>query len=219
MSGRVAEKERRRQQRVERERAAQRAERRTRARRSIVAGGVALLAISAVTALLAFGGEDSSASRAATMKGPFGQHYEGLDARREAAQIPTMMQAMGSQTHAHPHLWVYVDGEQVSVPANIGIDPDQDAMQMAGLHTHDATGKLHVEGLERATLGQFFSIWGVAFSKDRLGPHRAMANKTVRMWVDGNPSDAFGRLQLRDGQRIVVSYGPKDAPAPGGIER
>lgn len=41
---------------------------------------------------------------------------------------------------------------------------------MAGLHTHDGSGKLHAEGLERATLGEFFSIWGVAFSKDRLGP-------------------------------------------------
>lgn len=218
MSSRVAEKERRRQQRVERERAAQRAERRARARSAIVAAGVALLAISAVTALLAFGGEDSSASRAAAVKGPFGQHYEGLDGRREAAQIPTMMQTKRSEAHAHPHLWVYVDGEQVAVPANIGIDPDRDAMQMAGLHTHDATGKLHVEGLERATLGQFFAIWGVAFSQDRLGPHGATADKTVRMWVDGKRSDAFGALQLRDGQRIVVSYGPNDAPAPGGIE-
>ena len=172
-----------------------------------------MLAIGAVTALIAFGGEDS------TVKGPFGHHYEGLDGRREAAQIPTMMQTMGSEAHAHPHLWVYVDGEQVAVPANIGIDPDQDAMQMAGLHTHDGSGKLHVEGVERATLGQFFSIWGVAFSRDRLGPHRATANKTVRMWVDGKPSDAFGALQLRDGQRIVVSYGGKDAPAPGGIDR
>ena len=218
MSSRIAEKERRRQQRVARERATQRAERRARARRAIVAGGVALLAISAVTALLAFGGQDSSASPAAAVKGPFGQHYEGLDGRREAARIPTMMQTMGSQAHAHPHLWVYVDGEQVAVPANIGIAPDQDAMQMAGLHTHDATGKLHVEGLERATLGQFFSIWGVAFSRDRLGPHRATTDKTVRIWVDGKRSDAFGALQLRDGQRIVVSYGPNDAPAPGGIE-
>lgn len=41
----------------------------------------------------------------------------------------------------------------------------------------------------------------------------------MRLWVDGERSDAFGALQLRDGQRIVVSYGPKDAPAPGGIER
>lgn len=212
MSSRIAEKERRRQQRVERERAAQRAERRARARSAIVAGGVALLAISAVTALLALSGEDG------TVEGPFGQSYEGLDARREAANIPTMMQTMGSKAHSHPHLWVYIDGEQVAVPANIGIDPDQDAMQMAALHTHDDSNKLHVEGVERATLGQFFAIWGVALSHERLGQHRATATETVRMWVDGKRSDAFGKLQLRDGQRIVVSYGPKNAPAPGGIE-
>lgn len=219
MSSRIAEKERRREQRLEREQAAQRAERRGRARSAIVAGAVAVLALGAVTALGAFGGQDGSASRAAAVQGPFGQHYEGLQARREAVEIPTMMQTMGSQAHFHPRLWLFVDGEQLTPPANVGIDPGRDAMQMAGLHTHDGSGKLHVEGVERATLGEFFAIWGVAISNDRLGPHRAMAGRTVRVWVDGKPSRAFGALQLRDGQRIVVSYGRRDAPAPGGIER
>lgn len=45
-----------------------------------------------------------------------------------------MMQTMGSQAHARLHLWLYVDGEQVAVPANIGIDPERDSMEMVGLH-------------------------------------------------------------------------------------
>jgi len=38
------------------------------------------------------------------------------------------------------------------------------------------------------------------------------------MWVDGKPANSFDRSALREGQRIVVSYGLKDAPAPGGAE-
>lgn len=71
----------------------------------------------------------------------------------------------------------------------------------------------------RAQPKQFVAIWGVALSKDRLRRHGVTANKTVRMWVDAKPPDAFGEPELRDGQRIVVSYGPKDVPAAGGIER
>lgn len=89
---------------------------------------------------------------------------------------------------------------------------------MAALNTHDGSGKLHVGAVEHAALGQFLSVWVVA-SQDRLGPHREGANKTVRTWVDGKPWDVFGTLQIRDGQRIVVSYGGKGAPAPGGIDR
>lgn len=125
-----------------------------------------------------------------------------------------MMQTMNSPVHFHPLLKVYANGKQVTVPANIGIDPSKPAMQMAGLHTHDATGTIHVEGARGARLGQFFAIWGVPLSPTRLGPYRANGRDSVRMWVDGKPSSAFGALTLADGQRIVISYGPKTAPAP-----
>lgn len=216
MSSRVAEKDHRRRERIERERAAARAERRARLRSAGLAGLVGLLAVGAVTAAFAFGTDAGSTSEAA-VAGPFGQHYAGLEERRTAARIPTMMDTMNSKAHFHPNLWVYVDGAPVTVPANIGIDPQRDGMEMAGLHTHDDSGKLHAEGVERATLGQLFQIWGVPFSADRLGPHRADGEKTVRMWVDGTPSTEFDELELRDGQNIVVSYGEENAPAPGGI--
>ena len=212
----MREKERRRHGRLAREEAAARAERRARFRSAGIAALIGLLAVSGTMALFAFTGGERTSQAAAP--GPFGQHYAGLEERRKAANIPTMMDTMGSKAHFHPNLWVYVDGEAVTVPANIGIDPDRESMEMAGLHTHDDSGKLHAEGVDRATLGQFFAIWGVPLSAERLGPYRAHGDKTLRMWVDGEPSTAFDKLQLRDGQRIVISYGDSDAPAPGGIE-
>jgi hypothetical protein len=215
MSSRLAEKEGRRRERLERERGRQAEERRRRVlgRLSYIALGVAVLG-AAVAAILVSSGGHHRTAQAAQAGDPFGPHYAGLVERRQAAHVPTMMDTMNSPVHFHPQLMLYVDGKRVTVPANIGIDPAQDAMQMAGLHTHDASGTIHVEGVSGARLGQFFSIWGVPLSGARLGPYRAGAGDAVRMWVDGKPSTAFGRLKLADGQRIVISYGQKAAPPP-----
>jgi hypothetical protein len=143
---------------------------------------------------------------------PFAPQYEGLEDRRTAAGVPTM--AEGGGEHFHPSLEVYVRGEKVPVPANIGIDPTQPPQRMAGLHTHDTTGTIHNEAGTGSTLGQFFEIWGVEFSSSRLGPYEeASAEDKVRMWVDGESSQEFGDLKLADGQQIVIAFG-SDAETP-----
>jgi hypothetical protein len=211
----MVSKKNREQLRKERQEAEGRA--REAARRRLWAGyGVAGLLAAAVVAgivvVLASGGGSSSDSG-----GAFGPHYQGLEQRRVAAKASTMGQP-ASATHIHPHLAVFVDGEQVEVPANIGIDPNLSPTAMAGLHTHDASGTIHDEGMPPgATLGQFFEIWGVPFSQTELGPHRAGGAQVVRMWVDGQPSHAFGNLRLEDGQQIVVAYGPRSAPPPSAV--
>ena len=218
MSSRLQEKERRREAREAQERELAVVERRRGLRRALASVAVGAVLVAAIAVVIASGGGDSKptqATTAATGAGPFGQHYAGLVQRREAAHVPTMMDTMNSSVHFHPLLKVYVSGKQMPVPADIGIDPTQDAMQMAGLHTHDTSGTIHVEGVTGARLGQFFRVWGVPLSATQLGPYRAGGNEAVRMWVDGKPSTAFGHLKLADGQRIVVSFGPKDAPAPG----
>jgi hypothetical protein len=121
-----------------------------------------------------------------------------------------------ANVHTHPHLGVWVDGRPVPVPADIGIDPRNDPGQMAGLRTHDDTGTIHNEGQAGATLGQFFAIWGVRFSKDRLGPYRTGNGRVVQLWVDGEPSRAWGSLELADGQDIRVTFGPRTTTPPRG---
>lgn len=85
---------------------------------------------------------------------------------------------------------------------------------MASLHTHESDGTIHVEGMSQATLGQLLEIWGVQFSSEQLGSYRAEGDKTVRMWVDGKPSDAFGVLPLEDGQQIVIAFGSREGSTP-----
>ncbi|MQA74316.1 MAG: hypothetical protein GEU88_08275 [Solirubrobacterales bacterium] len=163
-----------------------------------------------IVVVFADGDQDASA---VASDDPFAAHYEGLEQARLAAGVPTM--AEGGGEHFHALLEVYADGEPVPVPANIGIDPTQPPTEMAGLHTHDTSGTIHNEAGTGSTLGQFFAIWGVPCSADRLGPYESKARERVRMWVDGEPAESFGDLMLADGQQIVVAFGDETELPPG----
>lgn len=167
--------------------------------------------VGAIVIVLASGreGEESAGS----FDDRFAADYEGLADRRTEAGVPTMSEGGGS--HFHAQLAVYTNGKQIEVPANIGIDPAEPPELMAGLHTHDPSGTIHNEAGSNSTLGQFFAIWGVPFSRSRLGPYEAGGSKQVRMWVNGEPSEEFGDLALEDGQEIVVAYGREDEDRSG----
>lgn len=208
MASRAEEKERRRQERLAREQAANAQARWRRRLYGVVAGGtlVAAAVVAVIVVLAAGGGGTSSKGSEAA----FGTHYQRLQARRTTAGVPTMEEAQTvGATHFHPVIKVYVNGKQIPIPVNIGIDPGKPPTGMAGLHTHDSSGTIHNEAGTQARLGQFFAVWGVPFSSTRLGPYRATRSKKVKMWVDGKPSRAFGALQLEDGQQTVVAYGSK----------
>ena len=110
--------------------------------------------------------------------------------------------------HIHPHLNVTFDRIPITVPSQIGIDSslwkvhslDQYGTPgFAPLHTHDASGTIHVESTinRNYTLGEFLNIWG---GLDTNG-------KTVRASVDGKPVSAFRDIILRDGEQINLNVG------------
>jgi hypothetical protein len=187
------------------------------ARKTAAYFSAAILVVAVIAGLVAVvrsgDGNDSSTAAPAS----FQPVYSGLEERRLAAGVSTMGEPQDGDAHSHPRLTVYANGEKVPMPVNIGIDPAKPGPAMASLHTHETDGTIHVEGMAEATLGQFFEIWGVPFSAEELGPYKAEGSKTVRMWVDGSRSEAFGELPLEDGQRIVVVYGPEDAPPPAEV--
>jgi hypothetical protein len=117
--------------------------------------------------------------------------------------------------HIHPILSLYIDGKPVTIPANIGIDanlykthkldaygmkmPDMPSMPvMYPTHTHDTSGKIHVESNEERdyTLGDFLEVWGMDFG-----------GKTVKMTVDGTavPTNTDYRSHVfNDGEQIEL---------------
>jgi hypothetical protein len=118
----------------------------------------------------------------------------------------------GTALHIHEHLDVFVNGHHVTVPALVGID--QQAGFLTELHTHDASGIVHVESpVPKAfTLGQFFCEWGVKLNASCLGPYRGK----LAWWVNGerrqgNPA----QLVLQPHQEIVIAAGTPPTTVPG----
>ena len=134
------------------------------------------------------------------------------------ADVPARLKAMGlpgsdgTTLHIHQHLDVFVDGNQVVVPAGIGIDPN--GRFIAPIHTHDSSGVIHVESpVHRSyTLGELFGVWGVRFTSRCLGAYCRGAGKVFEVFVDGrrvesNPT----RLPLRSHDEIAVVVGERVA--------
>lgn len=146
---------------------------------------------------------------------PWEPQVDGLPDRVEAAGFPPV----GDESyHVHALLSVYVDGEQVPVPANIGIDPRSG--YHSPLHTHTPDGVIHFEADDPSpfTLQQVFSMWGVDFSAMRLGAYVPAGDKTVHVYVNGEPVDAPVDYELQEGDNVVVAYGvagsfPTEPPA------
>ncbi|MCX6787993.1 MAG: hypothetical protein NT108_02400 [Candidatus Kaiserbacteria bacterium] len=111
---------------------------------------------------------------------------------------------MATQFHIHPHLEILINGEQQSIPANIGVKP----ACMNALHTHDASGTLHVESPEKRdfTLGDFFAVWGQTFSKDQVLQSMIGETHHIRVTVNGVEVDTYENTILHDKDRIVISY-------------
>ncbi|KND51882.1 MAG: hypothetical protein ABA06_01315 [Parcubacteria bacterium C7867-001] len=111
---------------------------------------------------------------------------------------------MAGGFHVHPILEIVANGENVSVPTNIGVQQTC----MTALHTHTPDGVIHVESPEKRdyTLADFFAVWKQPFSKDEILGFKADANHRVRITVDGVEVDSFESTVLKDKERIVISY-------------
>jgi hypothetical protein len=209
-----ARQARQRRQVAQSRRAARR--RRDRRRRLGVAGVLAVLALLAGIGGLAVsvaGRSGPAATGAGALAGlqtgpaPWGPDTADLAERLRAIGLPPLSPAEGTAVHIHQHLDLYVDGGKVAVPAGIGIDP---AVGFAPLHTHDASGVIHVESptVRTYTLGQFFAVWGVRFTPSCLGGYCAGGERRLRVYVNGaayrgDPTT----LPLAPHEELVVAFG------------
>jgi hypothetical protein len=116
---------------------------------------------------------------------------------------------MATTFHIHPSLEINISGENMTIPANIGVSPTC----MNSLHTHDDTGLIHVEAPEKRdfTLADFFAVWNKEFSRNQILDAKVDANTEIVMTVNGTPSNEYENLVLKDGDKIVISYQKKGA--------
>lgn len=113
---------------------------------------------------------------------------------------------MGMAEHYHPHLRIVIDGSEMPVPANIGVDPSTGAM--SAVHTHEEDGTIHIEADKTGevyTLGQLFTQWGVRLTPTQIGGVQAKPGQQVTLTDDGTAvtGDPMN-LRLKPDQKIEL---------------
>jgi hypothetical protein len=213
---RATKAERKEQARLERE-AIQRQIERKRKTRGLLFGGILALAIVALVAIvLTSRSEDMPPSSGElpgmmTSTAPWSNNVADLSERVDALGL-----SFGGHTqvalHHHTRLEIWVNGEQVQVPANVGWDDAGGVF--APMHTHDVDGVIHTESADpafSADLGTVFDVWGLRLTDDCLGAYCAQDDKELRVFVDGQEVTGDPReIPVNDQSLIVVTYGSED---------
>ncbi len=113
---------------------------------------------------------------------------------------------MGMAEHYHPQLRIILNGKDIQVPANIGVDPTTGAM--SALHTHEPDGTIHIEADtagEVFTLGQLFTEWGVTLTSTQIGDVEVVKGQEVTLTNNGRlVTGKPGNLRLQPDQQIVL---------------
>ena len=114
-------------------------------------------------------------------------------------------------SHTHSTLSIFIDGDEISIPQNIGIQDSECPDGMRGIHTHDDTGRLHIETPSQidAPVGAFFNIWGETFNSEQIFDNVANSSKEVVMLVNDVINDEFENYIMLDGDKIEIFYQEK----------
>ena len=114
---------------------------------------------------------------------------------------------MATQFHIHPHLKIEINGVGQIIPANVGIT----SVCMNSIHTHDASGTLHIESPVKKdfTLGDFFAVWGKEFNKNQILDYKTDTGATITLTVNGKAVDTYEDTVMNDNDVIVISYSKK----------
>jgi len=185
---------------------------------AFAASGVAAIAIVVLLFTLMSGGGSAAIDQGKlvglqTGPAPWNAGVDHLPDRLKPAGLH-QLGAEGEVIHIHQHMDIYVNGKRVKIPTGIGI---YDGQFLTELHTHDATGLLHVESPKKGTftLGQFFAAWGVRLDNDCIGGY-CRPETPWRIYVDGAEYTGDpGALQLKKHQEIAIVIGtpPKTVPS------
>ncbi len=145
-------------------------------------------------------------------QGTWQPNYTNLQGAMNALGLAPTQEA-ASVNHYHVHIKLVIDGHDVPVPAQIGLDSSTGVF--SEVHTHDDTGVIHIESGDtsfRANLYDVFDVWGVYLSPSCVGGYCG----GLKMWVNGKPSTAFGDLVLQSHMAITLLSGapPKNFTPP-----
>jgi hypothetical protein len=196
--------------RRQREEARKRAQRAERMRRLVWVTGIA--AVVAV-GVYWFTKPDEPTTRPDELPGelvteaPWPANGDEAPERADAIGLP----AEGTTMHEHANVQVFIEGEPVPVPTNVGID--EAAQEVLSLHTHEESGTVHMESAEVRdfTLGEFFEVWGPKLTETCIGAYCEEGEAQLRVFKDGQEvTTPIRDLVMDDQSVIVVTFGTQD---------
>lgn len=112
--------------------------------------------------------------------------------------------------HIHVHVSIYIDGTHTPVPANVGVPLDTigNPICFYWLHTHDASGVIHIEspGKETFTFGQFRDEWHQKFQHLDF-PSQLLLNNGWVIWINGQKyAGTLEHIPLAAHNLITLAY-------------
>jgi hypothetical protein len=178
-----------------------------------VPGVIRFLAVAVVVAALCGCGSSSKKTTTAATTQPSG----GTTSNGARIIDGIRCQPEHLETHYHAHLTLLANGRSMTVPALIGIDLQHQCLYW--LHTHDATGVMHIESPDTRTytLGEFFDVWGQPLSPMRAASlHGTLKVFVGKQRVNVNPRNVV----LKPHELITIEQGRTVTPpsytfAPG----
>src|SRR6266704_4237788 len=114
-----------------------------------------------------------------------------------------------SAFHIHAHVSVYINGQSVPIPGNVGIagDPSNPSC-FYWLHTHSTDGVIHIEAPNGVspTLKNFLDIWKTKFPQ--LGyPNQLDFTNGWQVYVNGQPfAGDLHTIPLKAHTLITLAY-------------
>ena len=122
--------------------------------------------------------------------------------------LPTMDETY----HVHTHVSIFLNGDALSIPADVGIVPAAPQGRcFYSIHTHDKSGKIHIEAAAPATftLGQLFAIWGQSLANTNIA---GLTGMPVTVYVTDNGAvteapDNWQNIELTSHREITIAVG------------
>ena len=114
-------------------------------------------------------------------------------------------------SHTHSSLSIIINGNEQYIPQNIGIQDSKCPDGMRGIHTHDDSGRLHIETPSQisAPIGAFFNIWGEVFNSDQILDNKVDSEHEIVMFVNGELNQDFENYLMLDNDAIEIHYQKK----------
>ena len=136
--------------------------------------------------------------------GPWQPEYAHLAERKREMKLPPVGD---EKFHIHAALHIYKEGILVPVPADIGIETAKNVE--TSLHTHDATGVIHMETVKpyKFTLGDFFKVWGVELGPEQVGGLKGLGGDRLHFYVNGHTFTNPAAYVMHNGDNIAIGYG------------